>query len=180
MSSDDGWIIRLHPGGAYVLQHYWASQGPPPINEAKLRFATLDEAVRQYAAHDSFENCSEYGLTVQINPIQREKQMLKTTKYARKSFPVDAVQVDEENFEDVATWCQGEVRTETGPAHEIRYVHVRVHRPLNERQTKAYVGDWVLYAGTGYKVYTDKAFRNSFEKVDQSQPQGDQNEAQVA
>lgn len=45
------------------------------------------------------------------------------------------------------------------------YIRVHVHRALNERQTKAFIGDWVLYAGTGFKVYSAKAFNNSFEPV---------------
>jgi hypothetical protein len=30
--------------------------------------------------------------------------------------------------------------------------------------TRAYPGDWVLSAGTGFKVYTQKAFSGSFEE----------------
>lgn len=86
---------------------------------------------------------------------------MQTVKYVRKTFFVDAVQVTADNMEDVAQWCQGEVREEEDGT---RYIHVRVHRPLNERQTKAYANDWVLYAGTGYKVYTTKAFSSSFDK----------------
>lgn len=84
--------------------------------------------------------------------------MLQTTKFTRKPFEVDAVQVTAENIEEVAKWCQGEVITEDGQP----CVKVRVLRALNDRQTKAFVGDWVLYAGTGYKVYIDKAFKKSF------------------
>lgn len=87
---------------------------------------------------------------------------MKTTKYARKPFYVDAVRVTEENIDEVIEWCAGEKLTD---AEEGVYVKVRVHRPLTERQTKAFVGDWVLYAGTGFKVYTPKAFDKSFEKV---------------
>lgn len=87
---------------------------------------------------------------------------MKTHKFARKPFYVDAVRVSEDNIEDVAKWCQGEVMTD--PA-EGRYVKVRVHRPLTDRQTKAFIGDWILCAGTGFKVYTPKAFDKSFEKV---------------
>lgn len=88
--------------------------------------------------------------------------MLETTKYVRKPFYIDAVQVTAANISDVAAWADGEVRTDNNKA---KYVKVRVHRPLNDRQTKAFVGDWVLFAGTGYKVYTPKAFANSFEPV---------------
>ena len=89
---------------------------------------------------------------------------IETTKYARKPFYVDAVQVTAENMEEVAKWCQGSVQLNDKDSKN--FIKVRVHRPLTEKQTEAYVGDWVLYAGTGYKVYTDKAFHNSFEKVD--------------
>jgi hypothetical protein len=88
---------------------------------------------------------------------------MKTAKFARKPFDVDAVQVTAENIEEVAKWCQGDVvDNSTDDVH----IKVRVLRVLNERQTKAFVGDWVLYAGTGYKVYTNKAFRSSFEPLD--------------
>lgn len=83
---------------------------------------------------------------------------MQTTQYIRKPFQIDAVTVTPENIQDVATWVGGEVRSDDLG----QYVKVRVHRPLNDRQTKAYAGDHVLYAGTGYKVYTDKAFKNSF------------------
>lgn len=88
--------------------------------------------------------------------------MLETTKYVRKPFYIDAVRVTLDNLYEVAAWCDGDIRTDSD--HK-KYVKVRVHRPLNDRQTKAYVGDWVLYAGTGFKVYTPKAFLNSFEQA---------------
>jgi len=87
--------------------------------------------------------------------------MLETTRYIRKKFDIDAVQVTGSNIHEVAKWVDGEVRSDA----QGQYVKVRVHRPLNDRQTKAYIDDWVLYAGTGYKVYTPKAFANSFEQV---------------
>ena len=92
---------------------------------------------------------------------ENDKPKFTTAKYARMPFYVDAVRVTEENIDSVVKWCQGEKREDT----EGLYIKVRVHRPLTDRQTRAYLGDWVLYAGTGYKVYTDKAFEKSFEKV---------------
>lgn len=97
-----------------------------------------------------------------FDSLSPERQtMLETMKYIRKPFNIDAVQVTGQNLQEVAKWVDGDIRTDDLG----QYVKVRVHRPLNERQTKAYVGDWVLYAGTGYKVYTQKAFSNSFEQV---------------
>lgn len=90
--------------------------------------------------------------------------MLDTKKYSRKPFVIDAVQVTEENIADVAEWVSGDVRTDS---EKKQYVKVRVHNPRNDRQTKAYVGDYVLYASTGYKVYTPKAFNASFERVEE-------------
>lgn len=98
--------------------------------------------------------------------------MLETTKYVRKQFPVDAVRVTAENMYEVAAWCHGDVDVEKTPARgssperEDKFVKVRVNRPLTPRQTQAFIGDWVLYAGTGFKVYTDKAFNKSFELKD--------------
>src|SRR3954462_3793369 len=97
-----------------------------------------------------------------------------TTKYVRKPLYVDAVQVTEQNFVTIARWCFGEIgnidetpvdkSAEAQPSKQ--YIHVRVHNPKNPRQTKAFVGDWILYTERGYKVYTEKAFFASFEQVD--------------
>lgn len=86
---------------------------------------------------------------------------MKTHKFARKPFYVDAVRVSEANIEEVAEWCDGKIQTND----EGKFISVKVHRPLTERQTQAFIGDWVLFAGTGFKVYVPKAFDKSFEKV---------------
>lgn len=91
---------------------------------------------------------------------ERGTMTVKTEKYVRKPFFVDAAQVTPENIAAVAEWAAGEVICDADGDH----VKVRVHRPLNERQTKAFVGDWILYAGTGFKVYTNKAFAGCFER----------------
>ncbi len=88
-------------------------------------------------------------------------------KFQKKPFIVDAVQVTDENISEVAAWCQGEVIGSDGDALDELYIFVRVHNPMNERQTKAFVGDWVLYAGRGYKVYRDRAMKNTFEQIAQ-------------
>ena len=93
--------------------------------------------------------------------------MIQTTKYIRKPLIVDVIQVTDENFEAVADWCQGEIKPQ-GDGDHGRYIFVRVHSPRNPRQTKAYVGDWILYTERGYKVYTTKAFEASFERVDEA------------
>lgn len=89
--------------------------------------------------------------------------------YQRKTFPVNAVQVTEENLLEVSEWCGGEIleqKTKIKNATKIEnFIKVPVKNPLNEKQTRAYIGDWVLEADENYKVYTDRAFSKSFEKV---------------
>jgi len=83
-------------------------------------------------------------------------------QYERLPFDVDAVRVSEENLEHVADWCGGDIRTEKKRQGDVRFIKVRVYKALDEEQTKAYVGNWVLYAGSGYKVYTNNAFNRTF------------------
>lgn len=105
-----------------------------------------------------------------------EKNELTTRKFQRKPFQVEAVQVTVENFEQVAAWCRGSIVTVQTPEHDgphlfafdpKRYIQVDVARPLTKRQTEAYVGDWVLYAAKGFKVYAAGPFRKNFEEVPQ-------------
>lgn len=88
---------------------------------------------------------------------------IKTRKYLKKPIYVDAVKVSSSNFNDIAEWCQGEILFDKEAGES--YIKVRVHMPQNPKQTKAFVGDWVLYTDRGYKVYTNKAFWGSFEKA---------------
>lgn len=95
---------------------------------------------------------------------------IATQKYIRKPLYVDAVRITDDNFDEIVSWCQGEVQQDEVP-HEgnpdgKQYIKVRVHNPKNPRQTKAFVGDWLLYTERGYKVYTTKAFHASFDLVE--------------
>ena len=95
---------------------------------------------------------------------------ITTDKYIRKPLYVDAVRITGANFDEIAAWCQGEVQQDetSGKTPGKKYIKVRVHNPKNPRQTKAYVGDWLLYTERGYKVYTNKAFHASFDPVSYS------------
>lgn len=99
---------------------------------------------------------------------------LNTQIFQRKPFQVKAVQITEENFELVADWCGGSIVTIQEPSlknllpgEPKRYIHVAVSRPLTKRQTEAYVGDWILYASNGYKVYANRPFIKNFEELPQ-------------
>lgn len=91
--------------------------------------------------------------------------------FQRNPFNVVAVRVTAENIEEVAKWCRGQLRRSVGPGgrNTQRYIKVNVKRPLNERQTMAYVGDWVVTATDqsiqGFKVYTPKAFQQSYKQL---------------
>ena len=89
---------------------------------------------------------------------------LKLVRLARKVFELEGIRVTEENMKTVNDWCEGEVITKDDRGEDITpFIRVRVLRPLNDRQTKAYPGDWVLYSGKGFKVYSDRALKNDFD-----------------
>lgn len=172
MSADNGYLLRKNAAGDFVLQMYFASADEyPSIDRANvLTFETLEDAISYHNNHFSFD--TEYGLTINIETVtypQPESETnenedptdmtLELALFDRNPFQVTAAQVTEDNIDEVADWCGGRVRTPTnGEVH----VKVDVRRPLNVRQTQAFVGCWVLQAGSGFKVYTDSAFRDNF------------------
>lgn len=92
--------------------------------------------------------------------------MISTLRYIRKPLYVDAVRVTAANFEEIAAWCQGEMlRDEPDERNKKgkRYIRVRVHNPVTPKQSKAYVGDWILYTEKGYKIYNNRAFLSAFD-----------------
>ncbi len=95
---------------------------------------------------------------------------IETQKYIRKPLYVEAVRISTANFNEIVSWCQGEVQQEEDPAKGTikKFIKVRVHNPKNPRQTRAYIGDWLLYTERGYKVYTNKAFHTSFDLAEES------------
>lgn len=88
---------------------------------------------------------------------------IETTKYVRKPLYVDAVQVTDENFDEMVTWCNGKVEIEE--SNSKKFIRIWVHNPMGPRQTKAFVGDWILRHTKGFKIYTPKAFEASFDEV---------------
>lgn len=99
---------------------------------------------------------------------------LEIKKARRKTFGVEHVQVTTENMEEVAEWCEGQVLTfEAGPTdpqwrNGHKYIEVPVKNPMSDRQKQAFVGDRVLKSTSGYKVYGEKAYANTFEDVEES------------
>jgi len=87
--------------------------------------------------------------------------VLQVSRYVRKPFVVEAVQVTVDNMIEVSAWCEGEIKQ---ASDGTSYIKVNVNKPQNERQTMAFVNNWVLRAETGYKVFTNKPFQNSYEE----------------
>lgn len=95
--------------------------------------------------------------------------MIEFKKFTRRTFEVEAVRVTEENMSEIAEWCKGEVSgANPAPSGQTgRYIKVNATRPVNERQTQAFVGDWVLKSPgkETYKVYTNRSLNQSFVQV---------------
>lgn len=166
MSADNGHIIRINNKGEYVLQMYFASNDSyPDVNDPRARtFPTLDAACR-YQEHDVISgNWTEYGLTIDLSNEKKESKM-EIEKFVRRSFAVKGVQVTVENINEVAAWAEGAVVSD--PLDNPIFIKINVKHALNERQTQAHVGDWVLSTKKGYKVYTDRAFKANFRAHDE-------------
>jgi len=84
---------------------------------------------------------------------------LAIQRYTHVPLYVNAVQITAENLSEVASWCGGAIQTDVDTRQFIKVASIR---PLRERQTQAYVGDWVLKTDVGLKVYTNKAFTRGF------------------
>ena len=95
---------------------------------------------------------------------------MKLERYTRRPFNVDAAQVSEENLEQLAEWIGADIREQKVNGELKRYIKVKVKNAQNDRQTKAFPGDWVLFSdqGSGWKVYTKNAFERSFVRVDEA------------
>jgi hypothetical protein len=89
---------------------------------------------------------------------------MQTTRYIRKPLVVDAVQMTEENAQELRAWCHGELYIARNGKTTIE---VRVLHPARPDQNTAQVGDWVLKSSQGYKIYADSAFRKGFELLDE-------------
>jgi hypothetical protein len=83
--------------------------------------------------------------------------------YQRKPLIVEAVQVTNDNIYDVAKWCDGDVRTQH--ASGKKFIQVNVVNPKEPKMMRATVGSWVLKSDQGFKIFSEPAFRKSWEPV---------------
>ncbi len=87
--------------------------------------------------------------------------------WERRPFYVEAVCVTDDNMETVAAWCKGRITTVKSDG-DARYIKVHVKNPMNARQTKAFIGDWVLKSRDSFKVYKEESFVKVFAKSDKT------------
>lgn len=90
-----------------------------------------------------------------------------TKQYVKKPLHVEAVRVTKRNFNELVKWCRGKVQTESPESPQnpgAKYIKIQAHNPINNRQTKAFVGDWILKTDRGFKVYTHQTFKQSFDE----------------
>lgn len=112
---------------------------------------------------------------------------MKPGKYGRTSFEVEAEEVSEDNIYEVAKWCGGVVfETSADKYPHGSRLHIKVpvsnaaQTSVPERQTLAFYGDNVVKGSfgpkgaEGWKVYTPKAFKNSFTAIPDPVSAGDE------
>lgn len=180
MSADNGYILRRNQFGKFALQMYFASnESYPPIawdSTKDLIFDSVDSAIYYYEKNMNGELWSEYGLTIDLSgtaPLEynspklrnttKENSTMETSTYQSVPYQIEAVQVTDDNMVEVAEWAHA-LLDRTGP-HEPTFIKVDVKNPLSEKQTMAFVGDWVLKGKNGFKVYKDRPFKNNFTKI---------------
>lgn len=98
-------------------------------------------------------------------PIGLMMTDIKIEKYLRRPFEVDAIRLSHDNFEEIAKWCNGDIRGGSKESPGRKHIKIDVRLPLNDRQTKAFPGDWVLKTKTGFKIFRNRAFNEVFVPV---------------
>lgn len=95
------------------------------------------------------------------------------TQFVKKPLYVEAVRITRKNFNEVSQWCSGRIQTEQANAAQNagkKYLKIDAHNPINARQTKAFIGDWILRTERGFKIYTHNSFVESFDEVQGEMP----------
>lgn len=89
--------------------------------------------------------------------------MLEIEIWERNTFEVESVRVTSQNIGDVANWTEGEMcRQQT---HNGRwYVLVDTVEYNRLRQSKVFVGDWVIRVQDQFKHYRDNSLRLAYHK----------------
>lgn len=87
---------------------------------------------------------------------------MDTKAARRKTFDVEYVVVTEDNIEEVASWCGGAI----GGTDADRFIRIIDKNAMNQRQTKAFIGDYMSRRNTSFKCYGKKSFLRDFDLLD--------------
>lgn len=103
--------------------------------------------------------------------------MLVPEKFNRHVFAVEAVQVTEDNMQEIADWANGYVLTgmkllvDNKPRNVTKdCILITVGDGEHMKESKAYVGDWILMRDDGWIIqYKDENFRKEYSKESDQQ-----------
>lgn len=76
-------------------------------------------------------------------------------QFVRRPFQVEAVQITEENLQEVAELV-GKVQTKGGVTYIV------LDRRIVPNINRAYIGWWLTRVGDNYRCYAQKVFKNQF------------------
>jgi hypothetical protein len=108
-----------------------------------------------------------------VGAMTMKENKVELTNYVRKPFAVGAIRVTEANFDEVVELTGGHVQHGLKNSRPVKFIEVPVKKVLDVKQKHAYVGDWVLQYQGGWKVYTHRAFRDSFDQDRTSKTAGE-------
>jgi len=92
---------------------------------------------------------------------------IQAETFVKNVLYVSAIRVTEENMTALAAWAKGHIGL-TNDAQKRRYIMVPLHG--KKKQEPAYSGDWIVKMNSTYRVYTDKAFHESFHRPGDRRP----------
>lgn len=94
---------------------------------------------------------------------------MKLISAARRPFEVEAVQITDENWQEVALWSAsyGAAAQEGVSPY---YINVVINKERG-RFVKAYRGDWVTCYQGKFRVYSDRNFQKAFQVFDDNSNQ---------
>lgn len=106
---------------------------------------------------------------------------IKTKQFVRKPIFVEGLRVTAKNFDRIKVWAGGEERLDEDKASGTtkKYIRIDTQHAKNERQRKAFIGDWVLKTDKGLKIYSNYAFHKSFDIVEPQASKVDPQQSQT-
>lgn len=85
---------------------------------------------------------------------------MEFTKFKRRPFEIEAVQITEENISELA-----EMTGELVPANGPDDPHIKINKRIVPNVHRAYVGWWVTQMDDNIRCYAPKIFEEQFEPM---------------